>query len=213
MTVEPQDQSNGANQVADQPGRCECIHTVHSSSIHWRMDEFDASAQATGARNRALIAVMYRGGLRLSEALALRLTDVDTAGGTIRVLHGKGDRARTVGLDDGACALVDARIERRRKLTIRLRALFCQLDGTPMSPQAVREMLQRLAAKAGIEKRVHPHGLRHAHAAELSREGTSVRLIQQQLGHASLAITDRYLRSIAPEEAIAAVRARSWEVD
>ena len=72
-------------------------------------------------------------------------------------------------------------------------------------------MLQRLAAKAGIEKRVHPHGLRHAHAAELA-EGTSVRLIQQQLGHASLAITDRYLRSIAPEEAIAAVRARSWRL-
>src|SRR5262249_53507135 len=59
-------------------------------------------------------------------------------------------------------------------------------------------------------KRVHPHGLRHAHAAELSREGTSVRLIQTQLGHASVAVTDRYLRSIAPEEAIAAIRPREW---
>lgn len=164
----------------------------------------------TGARNRALIAVMYRAGLRLSEALALRPADVDAAGGTIRVLHGKGDRARTVGLDDGAAGMVEAWMARRAHRGLGSGLLFCKLDGAPMSPQAVREMLQRLAQKAGIEKRVHPHGLRHAHAAELSREGTSVRLIQQQLGHANLAVTDRYLRSIAPEETIAAVRAREW---
>ena len=166
----------------------------------------------TGARNRALIAVMYRAGLRLSEALALKPSDVDTASGTIRVLHGKGDRARTVGVDEGACAIIEAWMTRRAKRGFRNGRLFCNLDGTPMSPNAVREMLRRAAEKAGIEKRVHPHGLRHAHAAELLREGINARLIQQQLGHANLAITDRYLRSIAPEETIAAVRARAWAV-
>ncbi len=60
----------------------------------------------------------------------------------------------------------------------------------------------RLAAKAGLEKRVHPHGLRHTHAAELVREGMSVNVIRDQLGHA-LGVTDRYLRNVAPADLIA----------
>src|ERR1043165_8811793 len=59
-----------------------------------------------GLRNRALIALMYRAGLRVSEALALAPKDIDLASGTVRVLHGKGDVSRTVGLDPGACAVV-----------------------------------------------------------------------------------------------------------
>jgi site-specific recombinase XerD len=168
---------------------------------------------ATGTRNRALIAALYRSGLRLAEALALRPADVDLDAGTVRVLHGKGDRARTVGMDDGAAGLIARWLSERQKLGLNGRhRLFCRLDGSPWAPQAVREMLRRVAAKAGVDKRVHPHGLRHAHAAELAREGTSVRLIQQQLGHASLGVTDRYLRSIAPEEAIAAIRRREWDL-
>lgn len=168
---------------------------------------------ATGARNRALVAVMYRSGLRLAEALALRPADVDAEAGTVRVLHGKGDRARTVGIDEGALVVLERWMASRSKLSLNGRhPLFCKLDGKPWSQQAAREALYYAARKAGLEKRVHPHGLRHAHAAELSREGTSVRLIQQQLGHASLAVTDRYLRSISPAEAVEAIHARTWEV-
>ena len=60
----------------------------------------------TGIRNRALITVMYRGGLRLGEALQLKPKDLDAQKGTIRVLHGKGDKARLVGLDEGGWAIV-----------------------------------------------------------------------------------------------------------
>jgi site-specific recombinase XerD len=56
----------------------------------------------------------------------------------------------------------------------------------------------KLAAKAGVDKRVHPHGLRHAHAYELTMEGVEMPIIQRQLGHTSLATTDRYLNHIAP---------------
>lgn len=70
----------------------------------------------------------------------------------------------------------------------------------------MRRLLPRLAAKAGVEKRVHPHGLRHAHAAE----GVPVNVVQQQLCHGSLATTDRYLRHIAPAERVAAMWAREW---
>lgn len=167
----------------------------------------------TGIRNRALITVMYRGGLRLAEALALAPKDVDLDAGTIRVLHGKGDRARTVGLDPGGAAVVGRWIERRKKLGIRSPAVFCTLDGKPLSQQYVRALLPRLAHRAGIEKRVHPHGLRHTHAAELAGEGVPMNVIQQQLGHGSLATTDRYLRHIAPQAVIDVMQARTWSLE
>ncbi len=90
--------------------------------------------------------------------------------------------------------------------------LFCTLQGTPMKAPYLRVLLPRLAAKAGIEKRVHPHGFRHAHAAELMREGIPLNVIQQQLGHSSVATTSRYLAHIAPQEVIDAMKQREWEL-
>ena len=169
----------------------------------------------TGIRNRALITVMYRAGLRVNEALALRVADVTPALGTIRVLHGKGDKARTVSIDDGGMALVQRWIDKRARLGIYLDygkplrgPLFCTLKGGPLSDVYVRNMLHRIAGKAGIEKRVHPHGLRHSHAAELAAEGVPVNVIQQQLGHAHLSTTDVYLRHISPADVIAMGRSR-----
>jgi len=166
----------------------------------------------TGIRNRALIAVLYRGGLRVAEALALLPKDLDLASGAVRVLHGKGDQPRTVALDPGAAALVERWLTERHQLGVTSRRrLFCTLTGQPLDPSYVRRLLPRLAARAGVDKRVHAHGLRHTHAAELAREGKPINLIRDQLGHHSLATTDRYLRDIAPEERLNALRARTWE--
>jgi integrase len=74
----------------------------------------------------------------------------------------------------------------------------------------VRDMLKRHAEKAGIGKRVHPHGFRHTHAAELAREGVPLHVIRRQLGHSDLAVTARYIDHLAPEEVVAAIRAREW---
>ena len=154
----------------------------------------------TGFRNRALIAVLYRGGLRISEALALRLDDLDAETGAVRVLHGKGDRARTIGLDAGAFALVDAWVDCRRRIGLdRTAPLFCTLAGRRLHASYVRQLLPRLARKAGIGKRVHPHGLRHTHATELAAENVSLLDIQTQLGHAHL--DNRALRAPAPARA------------
>ena len=96
----------------------------------------------TGIRNRALITVLYRGGLRLSEALALRPKDLDPDAGTITVLHGKGDRRRTVGLDPGAMAIVMRWVDKRPQFGINRRAaLFCTLPGQPLKPSYVRTLL------------------------------------------------------------------------
>ena len=166
----------------------------------------------TGIRNRALIAVMWRCGLRVGEALALEPRDADLAGGTLRVRHGKGDRSRTGGLDDQTQALIARWLDRRQRLGINgRRRLFSKLDGGPLDQSYVRHLLRRLAAKAGIERRVHPHGLRHNYAAELAREGTPMNVLRDALGHGSLATTDRYLRDVAPVHVIDTMRRREWE--
>ena len=170
-----------------------------------------SSRAPTGIRNRALIALLYRAGLRLGEALALKPKDVDTDQGTVTVLHGKGDRRRTVGLDPGAMAIVARWVDKRKQLGIGpRRPLFCTLDGKSLEPSYVRTLLPRLARKVGIEKRVHPHGFRHTMAYELMMEGVPVPIIQRQLGHASLATTDRYLRAIAPSDVIGTMQRRDW---
>ena len=79
-----------------------------------------------------------------------------------------------------------------------------------MNPSHVRTLLRRLADRVGIDKRVHPHGLRHTHAYELMMEGVPMPIIQQQLGHVSLATTDRYLSHIAPRQVIETMGQREW---
>ena len=165
----------------------------------------------TGIRNRALIAALYRGQLRIGEALALKPKDLDRQAGTIRVLHGKGDTARTVGLDAGAWALLELWLACRQKLGFKgWHPVFCTLDGKPLLSSYCRSLFARLGHKAGIEKRVHPHGLRHTGAAELRAEGVDVGIISKQLGHSSIATTARYLDHISPAAVVDAMKGREW---
>ena len=153
----------------------------------------------TGHRNRALLAVLWRTGVRISEALELRPHDVDFKNGTVRVRLGKGLKPRTTVLSDlDALPLLERWLEQRGKLqAVRQGApLFCTLKGTPTDPSYARHLLPRLAKRAGLERRVHPHGLRHTHAADLALAGVPVLAIQQQLGHHSLTTTANYLRKV-----------------
>lgn len=125
-------------------------------------------------------------------------------------MDGKGHKPRTVGLDPGAMAIVQRWADKRREAGIRGRVLLCTLAGGPMSPQYARAMLVRIAARAGVERRVVPHQLRHTHAAELSRRACPCPSSRDQLGHSSLAVTYRYLRNVAPAEVIAAMQRRQW---
>ena len=148
----------------------------------------------TGIRNRALIVLLWRAGLRISEALALKPADLDPKAGTVRVLHGKGNKARLVGLDPEAWSIIQRWMDKRKELGITgHRVLFCTLDGSPVQASYVRNLFKRLADKAKIEKRVHPHGLRHTHTFELANEGTQLHVIQRQIGHSSLATTSSTL--------------------
>ena len=169
-----------------------------------------SSRAPTGVRNRALLVLLYRGGLRLSEALRLYPKDLDRDAGTVTVLVGKGGKRRTIGLDPGAFAVVERWLDKRAALGINgLAPLLCTLRGQPVASAYVRGLMPRLARRVGIEKRVHPHGLRHTHAAELAFEGVPMNAIQAQLGHSSLATTSRYLAHIAPAELVKAMQART----
>ena len=89
--------------------------------------------------------------------------------------------------------------------------VFCTLTGGRVGDPCVSVLLPRLGRQAGIEKRVHAHGLRHTHAAELRAEGVDIGIISKQLGHRSIATTARYLDHIAPQQVIEAMRQRSWQ--
>ena len=91
--------------------------------------------------------------------------------------------------------------------------IFCTLKGGKLAPVYVRNLFHRLGDKAGITKRVHPHGLRHSLASELVRDGVPLNLIQRQLCHSNLATTSRYVESLHPGELIKAIQAREWAFD
>lgn len=163
----------------------------------------------TGIRNKAMLYLGYKAGLRLSEVLALYLKDVETDKGVVRILHGKGDKARTVGLPPDACVALDRWLDKRKAMKLNSRVpLFCTLDGKPMSDAYVRALMKRLQDRTDIQKRVHFHGLRHTCAWELAKEGVPMPIIQKALGHTSLQTTDRYLRHVAPIDVIDVMKSR-----
>jgi site-specific recombinase XerD len=176
--------------------------------------------RALAVRNRALVAVLWGSGLRVSEALSLMPRDVN--GDALRIRHGKGDQARVVGLRSDAAPYLAAWLDCRSGLGLNGRQpVFCSVAdgsrcagvrqvGQPLDPSYVRRLLPKLADRAGIDKRVHAHGLRHSHATGLVERGAALHTIAGQLGHASTATTDTYLAKIAPEQRLEALR-RAWE--
>lgn len=175
------------------------------------MDE-SSNHTPTGIRNRALIALLYRTGLRINEALSLFPKDVNSEEGMASVLKGKGGRSRIVGLDTGAITFLQAWLDARDRLGLTGRSpVFCTVRGNAISASYIRVLLKRLASKAGIEKRVHAHGLRHTHAAQLRGEGVDIGVISRQLGHSSIITTVHYLDHIAPQAVVETMQRRRWE--
>ena len=169
-----------------------------------------AGDQPEGIRLRGVIVLLWRAGLRISEALSLSETDLDPARGTVLVRRGKGGKRREVGMDRWAWETLEPWLEIRSVLPVG--ALFCVLRGPtrgrPCAATVIRSQLRAVALAAGVRRRFAPHQLRHAHAVEMSREGVSLLVIQRQLGHADLAITTAYLRGIDSTEIIQTVHER-----
>jgi site-specific recombinase XerD len=174
----------------------------------------------SGCRNRALLLLMAASGLRLSEAVGdrtkgregLRVSDVDLPGHSLRILHTKSGVPQTRGFDPAVTDALARWIDMRKGMGLRNGPLFCTIKatpqnpvGSPIHPQEVRNLLHRLAAQAGLEKRVHPHALRHTFASGLEQEGVHLTTIQALLGHSSPAITAGYLAKLTNAQAVKAL--------
>jgi integrase/recombinase XerD len=140
----------------------------------------------------AIAMVLYGTGLRIDEALALEVSDIDGPRGVLRVLHGKGNRAREVRLSPSLYEWLRRYWDRQRPPQPYLFA--SRRTGRPPTQAAVRRALALAAEQAGITKPVTPHVLRHSYATHLLDAGTDVRVIQALLGHRSLETTMRYTR-------------------
>jgi integrase len=161
-------------------------------------------AELSALRLRALIVVLWRTGLRISEALALEERDLDRRSCAVTVRRGKGGKRRISAMDEWAWGELDVWLEARRDLPFG--AVFCVLSGRtagrPISATDARRQLREAAGAAGLRRRANPHCFRHAHAVELWREDMDVYTIQQQLGHARLDVTAAYLRGVSPMEVL-----------
>ncbi len=147
-----------------------------------------------GLRDRAVLETLYGGGLRVSELAGLDIDDVELEGGGVRVL-GKGGKERDIPLGRYATEAISAYLRRARPglATSRSRAaLFLNQRGGRLTRQGVAGILAKAVKGAGIERRVTPHTLRHSFATHLLEGGADVRVVQELLGHASVATTQVY---------------------
>lgn len=169
-----------------------------------------------GLRDRALLALLWRTGLRISEALSLREIDLPESTGYVRVRRTKNFKARDVTVfgsgDSRTWGWDQLRpwMEKRAALGVsRTAPVFCLVHkghlGHRLTDQQVRMALGRYVARAGLDGRFHLHGFRHTLTAELFRGGVSLMFLQRHLGHSSLAVTQQYLESIGAADVMDAL--------
>ncbi|MGZ5292905.1 MAG: site-specific tyrosine recombinase XerD [Actinomycetota bacterium] len=159
-----------------------------------RLLEAPDPATPTGLRDQAILELLYGAGLRISELTALDVDDLDLEEGAVRVL-GKGGKEREVPLGRFAREAVDAYLTRGRPALASAAsrgALFLNARGGRLTRQSGNRLLAIHVRTAGIESRVTPHSLRHSFATHLLEGGADVRVVQELLGHASVATTQIY---------------------
>jgi integrase/recombinase XerD len=160
------------------------------------LDSIDPSTP-DGGRDRALFELMYSTGTRAGETTAMEVDDVDLDERMVRIRCGKGGKQRVVPFGEVAAAYLENYLRWCRPGLCRqhsrpMRALWLTMLGQPMGYFTVRARLRRYAEALGIDKRLTPHGLRHACATHLLERRAELRHIQELLGHASVATTQIY---------------------
>ena len=146
-----------------------------------------------GLRDRAILEILYGCGLRVSEAVGLKLSCLYFDEGYIRVI-GKGDKERLVPVGEMAADAVNAYLERRPQPFDAESddIVFLNRFGRPLSRQSMFKMVKTMALLADVRKEISPHTLRHSFATHLVENGADLRLVQEMLGHENLTTTEIY---------------------
>jgi integrase/recombinase XerD len=148
-----------------------------------------------GIRDRAILELLYSTGVRVGELIRLKVYDVNLTAGQVQVIGGKGDKDRVVPLGKLACEAVGAYL---KEVRTRIRGagptgtLFLSSRGKPLHRSRVRGIVHQYCRKAELDRVFSTHALRHACATHMLKNGASIRHVQEQLGHESLATTQIY---------------------
>ena len=153
-------------------------------------DTLNLLAAAGSARNRSALDLLYYAGLRVGEVCGLQVRDIAVLpdGGCVLAVHGKGGRTRHIALPPSPAKRLSALVESQDPDSPAIRTT----SGRAMTPHGVRQVVSAAARRAGLAAAPSPHWLRHACASHSLDRGAPVHVVQQTLGHASLATTSRY---------------------
>ncbi len=143
-------------------------------------------------RDRAILALLYSSGLRVSELCSLKVRDVNFEEGHLKVVSGKGAKDRFVPVAPFVIDLLKRYIKQRNEDFASDSPLFLSRRGGALTPRTIQRMIKKYKEKAKINRPVTPHTLRHAFATHLIENKVDIRLIQELLGHASLSTTQLY---------------------
>ncbi|HQR56248.1 MAG TPA: site-specific tyrosine recombinase XerD [Burkholderiaceae bacterium] len=167
--------------------------TISEAQVEALLAAPDA-ATALGLRDRAMFEVLYAAGLRVSELVGLKLSELSLNEGLVRVI-GKGSKERIIPLGEEARAWVERYLAGARPDLLAGRvadAVFVTQRAAPMTRQMFWVLVKRYAAQADIRAPLSPHGLRHAFATHLLNHGADLRVVQLLLGHADISTTQIY---------------------
>jgi len=159
-----------------------------------KLFEAARSDEVNGIRDYAILTVLGYTGLRLSELCNLNVEDIDFTEKTIKVRSGKGDKDRVVIFEDKTEEALKKHLtyKNRHMSKDESSAIFVSAEKNRIATNSVEVLVEKYAKKAGIPKKVTPHVLRHTMATTLLKHGADIRIIQQLLGHASIATTQIY---------------------
>ncbi len=170
--------------------------TLSEEDVRRLLESIDPQDLPFGARDRAILEMLYGSGLRVSELVALRPEQVDWDEGFVRIT-GKGDKTRYVPLGGAAAQAVRFYREHARAMLLAEgkpdpRVVFLSRRGGKLTRERIRQIIKARAAAAGLDENVFPHILRHSFATHLLENGADLRVIQDMLGHADLSTTQIY---------------------
>ncbi len=192
LLVEGEIDENPASLIESPKTGLRLPEVLSVNEIDRMIDQIDLS-RPEGHRNKAIIETLYGCGLRVSELVNLRLTDIHYGEGFV-VVTGKGNKQRLVPVSGKALKEIDIyKLDRKELPAIHdQNILFLNRRGSRLTRAMIFTIIKDLAAKAGIKKNIHPHTFRHSFATHMIEAGADLRAVQEMLGHESILTTEIY---------------------